>query len=51
MLTATNVFYAERDTSGTGTANTLALPSRQPASDGIYNQNIFLINTNLEFAF
>ncbi|QED26621.1 hypothetical protein FRD01_05045 [Microvenator marinus] len=50
-LTATNVFYLERDTSGSDGNNDLRLPSRQPGNQGVYNQNIFLINTNLNFSF
>lgn len=51
MITATNVFYVERDTVGAATNDTLELPSKQPSSEGVYNQNIFLINTNLTFSF
>jgi len=50
-LTATNVFYLERDTTGASANNSLSLPSRQPGNQGVYNQNIFLINTNLNFSF
>ena len=56
-LTATNVFYRERDTSDRitadrGTAEVLIQPpSRQPSSAGIYNQNIFLVSTLLELSF
>lgn len=50
-LTVTDIVYAERDTNGADTANTLALPSTQPSSEGVYNQNILVINTALYFAF
>ncbi len=50
-LLATNVFYFERDTTDAGTAEDLRAPSRQPSSEGVYTQNVFLINTNFEFAF
>ena len=50
-LGLTNVFYLERDTRGLETARGLELASRQPSSAGIYNQNVLLINTNLEFNF
>lgn len=51
MLTGTNVFYAERDTTGAGNAFELDQPSRQPSSEGVYNQNIFLLNANLQLGF
>ena len=47
----TNVFYFERDTRGLATASGLEPASRQPSSAGVYSQNVFLINTNLEFNF
>jgi long-chain fatty acid transport protein len=50
-LAATNVFYSERDTTGVETAESLASPSNQPSSAGIYNQNIFLLNANLDVSF
>lgn len=50
-VNATNIFYFERDTTGARTANTLQQPSTQPSSEGIYNQNIFLLNTGLYFSF
>ena len=50
-LSATNIFYAQRDTTGASGNESLALPSRQPGNQGIYKQNIFLINTNLQFSF
>jgi long-chain fatty acid transport protein len=51
MLTVTNLFYLERDTSDVQTAERFRSVSRQPSSAGIYSQNIFLFNTNLEFFF
>jgi len=51
MLTATEVFYLERDTTGANTASTLDPPSRQPSSEGVYNQNIFLVNANVQVGF
>ena len=51
MLTATNVFYAERDTTGVNTAESLSPPSTQPGSQGVYKQNIALLNANLEVGF
>ncbi|MCB9507719.1 MAG: outer membrane protein transport protein [Myxococcales bacterium] len=50
-ILATNVFYFERDTSDVDTAEALVSPSRQPSSAGVYNQNVFLVNTNLDFTF
>ena len=50
-VAGTNVFYAERDTTAVATADSLALPSAQPSSAGIYNQNIFLLNANLDLSF
>ena len=50
--TATNIFYFERDTTGAATANTFRTTnSRQPSSEGIYNQNVFVWNTALYFGF
>jgi long-chain fatty acid transport protein len=50
--TATNIFYFERDTTGVPTANRfLTTNSRQPSSAGIYNQNVFVLNTGLYFDF
>lgn len=51
MVTGTNVFYSERDTTGTITAEVLQPPARQPSSAGVYKQNIFLLNTNLALSF
>ena len=51
MVTATNVFYVERDTTGVPGNESLALPSTQPGNQGIYNQNIFLLGTNLQLSF
>lgn len=48
---ATNIFYIERDTRDASTAERFQPPSNQPSSAGVYNQNVFLLNTNLEFAF
>lgn len=50
-LTATNVFYMERDTTESAGNNDLTLPSRQPGNQGVYSQNIFLINSNLQLTF
>lgn len=50
-LTATDVIYFERDTSDVETQEASAPASRQPSSAGVYNQNIFVLNTALEFAF
>lgn len=50
-VSATNVFYFERDTRGVETAERFSPASRQPNSSGVYNQNVFLINTNLSFTF
>ncbi len=50
-LTATDVIYFERDTTDLGTQEESAAPSRQPSSEGVYNQNIFVLNTALEFDF
>jgi long-chain fatty acid transport protein len=50
--TATNIFYFERDTTGVATAEAFPTTnSRQPSSAGIYNQNIFVLNTALYFGF
>ena len=50
--TASNIFYFERDTNGAATASAFATTnSKQPSSEGIYNQNIFLLNTALYFSF
>ncbi len=52
-VTATNIFYAERDTTSASDAdnNDFELPSRQPGNVGIYNQNIFVLNTNVTLTF
>ena len=50
-LLATNVFYMERDTTDVGTQEDSPPPSRQPSSEGVYNQNVFLVNTNFDFTF
>lgn len=50
-LLASNVFYIERDTNNVGTAETLHTPSRQPNSEGVYSQNVFMVNIGLEFMF
>ena len=50
-VSGTNIFYMERDTRGTETANAFVPPSRQPSSAGVYNQNIFVLNTALGFEF
>lgn len=48
---ATDVIYFERDTTDAGTQEESRAPSRQPSSEGVYTQNIFLVNTNLDFSF
>lgn len=50
-LTATNIFFQERDTRREAFAPLFEQPSRQPSSAGIYNQNFFLVNTGFEFSF
>lgn len=50
-LLATNVFYFERDTTDVGTLEEAPAPSRQPSSEGVYNQNVFVLNTNFDFTF
>ncbi|MFT4703740.1 MAG: long-chain fatty acid transport protein [Bradymonadia bacterium] len=50
-LLASDFIYFERDTRGVETAERLVLPSSQPSSAGVYNQNIFVLNTNIEFSF
>lgn len=51
-LSGTNIFYFERDTNGAETANTLRpTASAQPSSEGVYNQNIFVLNTALNLSF
>jgi hypothetical protein len=50
-ILATNVFYIERDTTDSGTQEDSPAPSRQPSSEGVYNQNVFLLNTNFDFTF
>lgn len=50
-LFATNVFYFDRDTTGVDTANRFQPPATQPNSAGKYSQNVFVLNTNLEFGF
>ena len=48
---ASDIIYFQRDTRGTQTADRFSAPSRQPPSSGVYSQNIFVFNTNLEFGF
>lgn len=50
-FTLTNIFFVERDTRGVESADTFALPSRQPNSSGVYNQNYLLFGTNIAWAF
>ncbi len=50
-ILATNVFYFERDTTDSGTQEESPPPSRQPSSEGVYNQNVFVLNTNFDFTF
>ncbi len=51
-LSGTNIFYFERDTNGAETANTLRpTASAQPSSEGVYTQNIFVLNTGLGLSF
>lgn len=48
-VTLTEVYYASRDTRGSPGNETLAPPSRQPGNQGVYAQNILLLNAGLEF--
>lgn len=50
-VTGTNVFYFERDITETAELQDLEAPSRQPGNGGVYNQNIFVLNTNARFMF
>lgn len=50
-ITATDIVYTERDTNGNETASNFAIESRGPNSAGIYNQNIFVLNTGIDFTF
>ena len=50
MLTFTNVFYSDRTVEGESYQQFLNR-SRQPSSAGTYEQNIFIIATNLELMF
>lgn len=50
-LTGTDIIYFERDTTGNPTATSYVPPTRQPSSAGVYNQNIFVLNTGLTFDF
>lgn len=52
-VTATNIFYLERDTTSAGDEdnNNFRAPSRQPSNIGVYNQNIFVLNTNVTLSF
>ena len=50
-MSGTNVFYFERDLTDATGNDSLELPSKQPGNQGIYTQNIFLINTNMQFTF
>jgi long-chain fatty acid transport protein len=51
VVTATNVFYAERDTTERPRPPRVRastdVPAKQPSSTAVYNQNIFLLNANL----
>ena len=51
MVTATNIYFVERDTTGNPTGTARALPTKQPNSAGVYNQNFLLLGTNLELRF
>jgi long-chain fatty acid transport protein len=50
-ITGTGVFYSERDTSSVGGNSVLERPSKQPSNAGVYNQSIYLLNTNLQYGF
>ncbi|MEZ4459952.1 MAG: outer membrane protein transport protein [bacterium] len=50
-VSATNIFYLERDTSDSKGNNDLVLPSKQPGNQGVYSQNIFVLNTNVRLTF
>lgn len=47
-MTLTEVTYFTRDTGGVAGNESLALPSRQPGNQGVYAQNILLLNTGLQ---
>lgn len=51
MFTLTNIFFVERDTTGQRSADSFAVPTRQPNSTGVYNQNFLLFGTNLQVMF
>jgi long-chain fatty acid transport protein len=53
VLTGTNVFYSERDTSEAKTAEEFGPTDvrAQPSSAAVYNQNIFLLNANMRLSF
>ncbi len=51
MVTGTGVFYAERDTTETASNQNFDSPSKQPSNAGVYNQSIYILNTNLQFGF
>ena len=48
---ATEILYFERDLSESKGNNDLTLPSRQPGNQGVYNQNILVLNTGFFFNF
>ncbi len=51
MLTLTEVAFLARDTRGVAGNESLALPSRQPANQGVYTQNVFLIDPGVAVSF
>ncbi|TVR01642.1 MAG: hypothetical protein EA398_09485 [Deltaproteobacteria bacterium] len=51
MLTASNIFYQQRDTRAEAFRQPWQSGTRQPNSAGIYNQNVFIVGTNFDFAF
>lgn len=50
-LTLSDVIYFERDTRDVAGNESLALPSRQPGNQGVYTQNIFLLQPAAELSF
>lgn len=49
-LTAIEVLYLDRDTRGVEGNESFALPSRQPANQGVYEQNIFLLQPAVQLS-
>lgn len=50
-LTLTDVIYFERDTRGVDGNEALELPSRQPSNEGVFSQNVFILQPAAEFSF